>query len=150
MLETEPVMVVDLKLKGVEISLDTAEDIIAVSMLEQYNYLKKEIEWLKTIKNQKEYQKEDLKDDEKLLDATETMLKHYTARSHWPEELTSEDDEPVDDVVCRTLLDLSETLRAENNNAENSRSIKAHNHSLINAITMIVKYYDTGALVKAI
>jgi transcription elongation GreA/GreB family factor len=58
----------------------------------------------------------------------------------------------VDDVVCRTLLDLSETLRAENNNAENSRSIRKHNKELINAITMIVKHYDFDgeALARAI
>ena len=147
-METETLMV-DLKLKGVEISLDTAESIIAASMLEQYYHLKKDIEFQKNIKNPLEYQKEDLKDDEKLLDATETMLKHYTARSHWPEELMYEDDEPANDDVCCTLLDLSETLRAENNNAENSRSNRGYNEDLIDAVTMIVSYYDSLKLKRS-
>ena len=49
--------------------------------------LKKEIKEQKTINNPKDYQKEDLKYNEKFLDAVETMLKHYTVRSEWPEEL---------------------------------------------------------------
>ena len=81
---------VDLNLKSVEIDSETADNIVVASMIDQYYDLKKEIEWLKTIEIPLKYQKEDLEYNEKLLDATETMLKHYIEHSNLPEELKDE------------------------------------------------------------
>ena len=81
---------VDLKLKGVEIDFETADNIVVASMIDQYYNLKKEIEWLKTIKTPLKYQKEDLEDNEKFLDAVVAIIKNYAAHSKWPEELKNE------------------------------------------------------------
>ena len=78
---------VDLNLKSVEIDSETADNIVVASMIDQYYNLKKEIEWLKTIETPLKYQKEDLEDNEKLLDAVVAIIKHYAAHSKWPEEL---------------------------------------------------------------
>ena len=83
-------MNVDFKLKNVEIDFETADRIIVAEMFDQYSILKQEIKEQKTINNPKGYQKEDLKYNEKFLDAVKTMLKHYTAQSEWPEELKDE------------------------------------------------------------
>ena len=80
-------LLVDLKLKSVEIDSETADNIVVASMIDQYYNLKKEIEWLKTIKTPLKYQKEDLEDNEKLLDAVVAIIKHYAVHSKWPEEL---------------------------------------------------------------
>jgi len=66
------------------------DNTVTNEMYDQYSILKKEIREQKTIKNPKSYQKEDLKYNEKFLDAVETMLKHYTVRSEWPEELKND------------------------------------------------------------
>jgi len=63
------------------------DNTVTAEMIDQYIILKQEIKEQKTINNPKDYQKEDLKYNEKFLDAVETMLKHYTVRSEWPEEL---------------------------------------------------------------
>jgi hypothetical protein len=63
------------------------DNTVTAEMIDQYSILKQEIKEQKTINNPKDYQKEDLKYNEKFLDAVETMLKHYTVRSEWPEEL---------------------------------------------------------------
>ena len=63
------------------------DNTVTAEMIDQYIILKQEIKKQKTIENPKGYQKEDLKYNEKFLDAVETMLKHYTVRSEWPEEL---------------------------------------------------------------
>jgi hypothetical protein len=63
------------------------DNTVTAEMIDQYSILKQEIKEQKTIDNPKDYQKEDLKYNEKFLDAVETMLKHYTVRSEWPEEL---------------------------------------------------------------
>jgi hypothetical protein len=63
------------------------DNTVTAEMIDQYSILKQEIKEQKTIENPKGYQKEDLKYNEKFLDAVETMLKHYTVRSEWPEEL---------------------------------------------------------------
>ena len=78
---------VDLNLKSVEIDSETADNIVVASMIDQYYDLKKEIEWLKTIETPLKYQKEDLEDNEKLLDAVVAIIKHYAAHTKWPEEL---------------------------------------------------------------
>ena len=83
-------MKVDLKLKNIEIDIETADRIIVAEMLDQYSNLKQEIKEQKTIENPKDYQKEDLEYNEKFLDAVKTMLKHYIAQSEWPEELKDE------------------------------------------------------------
>ena len=83
-------MNVDFKLKNVEIDFETADRIVVAVMLDQYSNLKQEIKEQKTIDNPMDYQKEDLKYNEKFLDAVKTMLKHYTALSEWPEELKDE------------------------------------------------------------
>ena len=66
------------------------DNTVTAEMIDQYSILKQEIKEQKTINNPKDYQKEDLKYNEKFLDAVKTMLKHYTARSEWPEELKDE------------------------------------------------------------
>ena len=78
---------VDLNLKSVEIDSETADNIVVASMIDQYYDLKKEIEWLKTIEIPLKYQKEDLEDNEKLLDAVVAIIKHYATHTKWPEEL---------------------------------------------------------------
>ena len=83
-------MNVDFKLKNVEIDFETADRIVVATMVDQYSILKQEIKEQKTIENPLDYQKEDLQYNEKFLDAVKTMLKHYTARSEWPEELKDE------------------------------------------------------------
>ena len=50
--------------------------------------------------------------------------------------------------TVNALVGLSDNLRAENNNDENSKSIKKYNKELIDAIAMIVKYYTGHSLVK--
>ena len=63
------------------------DNTVTNEMIDQYIILKKEIREQKTIENPKSYQKEDLKYNEKFLNAVEIMLKHYTVRSEWPKEL---------------------------------------------------------------
>ena len=74
----------------IDISFETADAIVQAEMFDQYSNLKQEIKEQKTIENPMDYQKEDLEYNEKFLDAVKTMLKHYTARSEWPEELKDE------------------------------------------------------------
>ena len=83
-------MKIDLKFKSIEIDCETVDSIIVAEMFDQYSILKQEIKKQKTFENPKDYQKEDLKYNEKFLDAVKTMLKHYTVRSEWPEELKDE------------------------------------------------------------
>jgi transcriptional regulator of heat shock response len=83
----ENLMTTDLKLKGIEIDFETADNIIRASMLNQYHDIKEEIENQKNVESPQEYQKVDLKYNEKVLDACITVLKHYTAYDEWPEEL---------------------------------------------------------------
>ena len=83
-------MNIDFKLKNVDIDFETVERIIVAEMFDQYSNIKQEIKEQKTIENPMDYQKEDLEYNEKFLDAVKTMLKHYTARSEWPEELKDE------------------------------------------------------------
>ena len=86
----EEFMTIDLKLKGIEIDFETADNIIKTSMLNQYHDIKEEIERQKSVESLQEYQKEDLKYNEKFLDACITVLKHYTVYDEWPEELKDE------------------------------------------------------------
>ena len=74
----------------IDISFETIDGIVQAELFDQYNNLKQEIKEQKTIKNPLDYQKEDLKYNEKFLDAVKTMLKHYTVHSEWPEELKDE------------------------------------------------------------
>ena len=83
-------MNVDLKLNNVEIDIETADRIVVAVMFDQYIIIKQEIKEQKTIENPLDYQKEDLKYNEKFLDAVKTMLKHYTVQSEWSEELKDE------------------------------------------------------------
>ena len=83
-------MNIDFKLKNVDIDIETVDRIVQAEMFDQYSNLKQEIKEQKTIENPLDYQKEDLKYNEKFLDAVKTMLKHYTARSELPEELKDE------------------------------------------------------------
>jgi len=71
----------------IEIDFETADNIIKTSLLYQYNSIKEEIESQKSIESPQEYQKEDLKYNEKFLDACITVLKHYTVDDELPKEL---------------------------------------------------------------
>ena len=75
---------------NIDIDFETVERIIQAEMFDQYSNLKQEIKEQKTIENPLDYQKEDLKYNEKLLDAAGMMLKHYTEHSKLPEELKDE------------------------------------------------------------
>jgi len=83
-------MEIDLKLKNIEIDFETADNIIKTSMLNQYHDTKEEIERQKSVESPQEYQKEDLKYNEKFLDACITVLKHYTVDDERPKELKDE------------------------------------------------------------
>ena len=74
----------------IEIDFETSDAIVQAEMFDQYSTLKQEIKKQKTIENPLDYQKEDLKYNEKFLVAVKMMLKHYTAQSEWPEELKDE------------------------------------------------------------
>ena len=74
----------------IDIDFETVDTIVREEMFDQYDNLKQEIKKQKTIDNPMDYQKEDLKYNEKFLIAVKTMLKHYTARSEWPKELKDE------------------------------------------------------------
>ena len=74
----------------IDISFETIDGIVQAELFDQYNNLKQEIKEQKTIENPLDYQKEDLKYNEKFLDAVKTMLKHYIVHSEWPEELKDE------------------------------------------------------------
>ena len=67
--------------------VEKIDRIVSAEMFEQYYNLKQDIAAQKTIENPEDYQKEDLKYNEKFLDAVVTILKHYTEYSKWPEEL---------------------------------------------------------------
>ena len=69
------------------------DNTVTNEMYDQYSITKKEIREQKTIENPKSYQREDLKYNEKFLNAVEIMLKHYTVRSEWPEELKDAENE---------------------------------------------------------
>ena len=86
----EKLMTIDLKLKGIEIDFETADNIIKASLLDQYHFIKEEIKSQKSVESPQEYQKEDLKYNEKFLDACITVLKHYAVYDEWPEELKDE------------------------------------------------------------
>ena len=75
---------------NIDIDFETVERIVQAEMFDQYSNLKQEIKEQKTIENPEDYQKEDLEYNEKLLDAVETMLKHYTVPSEWPEGMKDE------------------------------------------------------------
>ena len=74
----------------IDISFETVDGIVQAELFDQYNNLKQEIKEQKTIEKPLDYQKEDLKYNEKFLDAVKTMLKHYIVHSEWPEELKDE------------------------------------------------------------
>ena len=74
----------------IDISFETVDGIVQAEMFYQYSNLKQEIKEQKTVENPLDYQKEDLKYNEKLLDAVKTMLKYYIAQSEWPEDLKDE------------------------------------------------------------
>ena len=67
--------------------MEMADRIVSAEMFEQYDNLKQDIAYQKTIEKPEDYQKEDLKYNEKFLDSVVTILKHYTVHSKWPEEL---------------------------------------------------------------
>ena len=67
--------------------MEMVDRIVSAEMFEQYYNLKQDIAAQKTIEKPEDYQKEDLKYNEKFLDSVVTILKHYTVHSKWPEEL---------------------------------------------------------------
>jgi len=70
--------------------MEMVDRIVSAEMFEQYYNLKQDIAAQKTIENPEDYQKENLKYSEKVLDACGTIIKHYTEHSKWPEELKDE------------------------------------------------------------
>jgi len=79
----------------IEIDFETADNIIKTSLLYQYNSIKEEIESQKSIESPQEYQKEDLKYNEKFLDACITVLKHYTLDDELPKELKDQHEKEI-------------------------------------------------------
>ena len=86
-------IMVDLKLKGIEIDFETADSIVLASMRDQYYSIKKDIEIIKNMDDQSEWQKEDLEYNENFLLAVVAIIKHYATYSEWPEELKGENDD---------------------------------------------------------
>jgi len=79
----------------IEIDFETADNIIKASLLDQYHSIKEEIERQKSVESPQEYQKEDLKYNEKFLDACITVLKHYTVDDERPEELKDQHEKEI-------------------------------------------------------
>ena len=76
-------------LSPIKIAIDpeTTDNIVRDSMLDQYYNIKEQIEIAKNIDDITEWQKEDLEYNEKLMDATIVILKHFAAYADWPKEL---------------------------------------------------------------
>lgn len=62
----------------IEISDETADHIVALSLNESYNILKKNTEDLKKIKNKEDYISENIKENEKFLKSITSVFEYYT------------------------------------------------------------------------
>ena len=84
-------MKVDIKMTDITISNETVDGIVKATMFQLYEDLLQSIDKLNELKTLKDYQKEDLEYDKNLLEATKTMIKHYTPYQDLSEELKNEE-----------------------------------------------------------
>jgi hypothetical protein len=76
----------EMTLEDLGITCEFVDAIVAAKMIEQYYDIKRDIAALKNKsfdRNLEKYEKEDLEDSIRLLDATETMLKYFTPQDQW-------------------------------------------------------------------
>ena len=75
----------EMTLEDLGITCEFVDAIVAAKMVEQYYDIKRDIAALKNKSFEKleQYEKEDLEDSIRLLDATETMLKYFTPQDQW-------------------------------------------------------------------
>ena len=75
----------EMTLEDLGITCEFVDAIVAAKMIEQYYDIKRDIAALKNKSFEKleQYEKEDLEDSIRLLDATETMLKYFTPQDQW-------------------------------------------------------------------
>ena len=86
----------EMTMKDLGITCEFVDAIVAAKMVEQYYDIKRDIAALKIKsfdRNLEQYEKEDLEDNEKLLDATETMLKYFTPQDQWKKIICGKSDE---------------------------------------------------------
>ena len=84
----------EMTLKDLGVTCEFVDAIVAAKMVEQYYDIKRDIAALKIKSfNLEQYEKEDLEDSEKLLDATETMLKYFTPQDQWKKIICGKSDE---------------------------------------------------------
>jgi hypothetical protein len=88
----------EMTLKDLGVTCEFVDAIVAAKMVEQYYDIKRDIAALKIKsfdRNLAQYEKEDLEDNERLLDATETMLKYFTPQDQWEKIMGGKSDELI-------------------------------------------------------
>ena len=74
----------EMTLEDLGITCEFVDAIVAAKMIEQYYDIKRDINLKnKRFEKLEQYEKEDLEDSIRLLDATETMLKYFTPQDQW-------------------------------------------------------------------
>jgi len=74
----------EMTLEDLGITCEFVDAIVAAKMIEQYYDIKRDINLKnKSFEKLEQYEKEDLEDSIRLLDATETMLKYFTPQDQW-------------------------------------------------------------------
>ena len=74
----------EMTLEDLGITCEFVDAIVAAKMIEQYYDIKRDINLKnKSFEKLEQNEKEDLEDNIKLLDATETMVKYFTPQDQW-------------------------------------------------------------------
>ena len=74
----------EMTLEDLGVTCEIIDAIVAAKMIEQYYDIKRDINLKnKRFEKLEQYEKEDLEDSIRLLDATETMLKYFTPPDQW-------------------------------------------------------------------
>jgi|TARA_B100000315_G_C14408392_1_gene509807 cell division protein FtsB len=74
----------EMTLEDLGITCEFVDAIVAAKMIEQYYDIKRDINLKnKSFEKLEQYEKEDLEDNIRLLDATEIMLKYFTPQDQW-------------------------------------------------------------------
>ena len=84
----------EMTLEDLGITCEFVDAIVAAKMIEQYYDIKRDINLKnKSFEKLEQYEKEDLEDSIRLLDATETMLKYFTPQDQWEKIMCGKNDE---------------------------------------------------------
>lgn len=84
-------MKVDVKMTGVEIDYETADNVTRAVLMDTWDSLSLEIACLEAMDAPLEpYKQEDLDYNKVVLSATGELIKYFTAPNEWPEELKEE------------------------------------------------------------